>query len=116
MKILVLCSFGQNRSRIVAEHLRSRGYDADFDGVENDHDAVQAKIDAADTIVTVHPMVKEKLIADFDVSGKRIIGLDVDDRPQCALSSKKAFAGDDWHKFQAERVYPDLIAQVDKHF
>lgn len=82
MKVLVLCAYGQNRSRYVAKYLSEKGYETDFDGVQNsDRDAVQAKIDAADVIITVSADVHAGLVHNFNLDDKRVIEIDVDDRP-----------------------------------
>ena len=115
MKILVLCAYGRNRSRYVANYLSEKGYVTNYDGVLNDEsDIVQKKINEADVIVTVNKDVRDLLAGKFNCGGKRIIEIDVDDRPEVVLSTGKQLSGDDWYRFQEEYVYPKLIEQIDK--
>lgn len=116
MKILVLCTFGKNRSRFLAEYLLKKGYVADYAGVENAQAKTQAKIDACDVIVSVHPTVVKKLKSDFDLKGKKVIELDVDDRPQEVLCLIKPLQGDAWLEFQKRYVFSKLVEQIDKFF
>lgn len=115
MKILVLCAYGQNRSRYVARYLKDKGYEADFDGVmkEND-DLVQAKIDDASVIITVSKDVHARLVHNFNLNDKRVIEIDVDDRPGVVLENNCQLSGGDWINFQEKFVYPKLVEQLDK--
>ena len=113
MKILVLCAYGQNRSRYLAGYLSAKGHETDFDGVYNDdRDAVQAKIDWADAVMAVTHDIYEKALADFNFSGKQLFALDVDDRPEKILPAGHVLTGDDWVNFQERFVYPKLIEQA----
>jgi predicted protein tyrosine phosphatase len=109
MKFLVLCVFGKNRSRFLAEYLSAKGFDVEYDGVTNeDKDVVQQKIDRADVIIAVNGDVEMQLRGDFKAKGKKIIVLDVDDRPETLLTDQA------WTDFQQKNVYPKLIEQVNK--
>jgi len=115
MKILVLCAYGRNRSRYVANYLSEKGYDTDFDGVLNgDSDIVQKKINDADVLITVSQKVHDHLVKQFNFKGKRVIEIDVEDRPEFVLPACKPLSGDDWVSFQEQCVYPDLIDQLNK--
>ena len=114
MKILVLCAYGQNRSRYLAEYLATKGFETDFDGVKNDEEAVQAKINWAETIIAVTHDIHERALVDFDFKGKKLFALDVDDRPEKLLPAGKVLTGDDWVNFQERYVYPKLIEQANK--
>jgi len=109
-----MCAFGQNRSRFLAEYLATKGFETDYDGVNNENrEDVQRKIDWADIVISVSPDVHEQTMS-FNISGKRIFVLDVDDRPSCVLPQGKPLDGDDWVNFQKKYVYPKLIEQVNK--
>ena len=115
MKILVLCAYGQNRSRYLAEYLATKGFETDFDGVKNeDKETVQAKIAWADAVIAVTHDIHEKALASFDFTGKKVFALDVDDRPQKGFLSLPILTGDEWVEFQAQYVYPKLIEQANK--
>lgn len=114
MKVLVVCSYGRNRSRYLAEYLTSKNIEATFAGAREEAKELQEKVNAADTIVTVHPEVLERLKEKCDVSAKRLIELNVDDRPEHVLPQGKKLDGDAWVKFQEEYVYPKLVKQVEE--
>lgn len=115
MKILILCAHGKNRSRYLAEYLATKGYETDFDGVNNDDKkSVQEKISWADTIIAVTRDIHEKAQADFDFTEKKVFGLDVDDRPETCFLSLPILTGDEWVEFQHQHVYPKLTEQVNK--
>jgi predicted protein tyrosine phosphatase len=116
MKILVLCAHGKNRSRYLAEYLSQKGYDAEAAGVDQvDKEDVVRKINAADVVVSVNRSVRERLFKNFDLTGKRHIELEVEDRPEYVLSKHKILSGEDWIAFQEEYVYPELKRQMDKY-
>jgi len=114
MKVLVICSYGRNRSRHLAEYLQLKGIDAIFGGVREGSKILQAKIDQVDTVVTVHPDVYQTLIANCRLNDKRIIELDVEDRPEVVLPEGGVLDGESWLKFQETYVYPQLIKQIDE--
>jgi predicted protein tyrosine phosphatase len=115
MKILVLCSYGQNRSRYLAGYLSTKGHETEFDGVKNeDKGAVQEKIAWSDAVIAVTREIREKAQADFDLTGKKVFALDVDDRPQKIFLSLPILTGDEWVEFQEQHVYPKLIEQANQ--
>lgn len=117
MNILVLCAHGKNRSRYLAEYLSSKGYTTDYAGVESsDARTVQKKIDEADILITVHPLVKEGLFEYFYVGEhKRLIELNIEDRPEQVLSEHQSLDGEAWTQFQHSSVYPRLKEQIDAY-
>lgn len=110
MKVLVICNHGKNRSTYLAEYLRNKGYSVITAGALNDGNLGE-KIQASDTIIIVHSSVWENL-KDLDLSQKRVIELDVEDRPEKILGIE--LDGDPWDEFQKEYVYPELEKQMDK--
>ena len=115
MKILVLCSHGENRSRYLADYLRSKGYlYVDYSGVKVSDNKTQKKIADADLLIVVHKKVMESLSQDFDISDKKIIALDVEDRPEEVLPGKTRLDGEAWIAFQEKYVYPKLKEQIDR--
>ncbi len=115
MKILVLCAYGQNRSRYLAGYLSTKGHETDFDGVKNENkDAVQEKIDWSDMVIAVTRDIHDAAQADFDLEGKKVFALDVDDRPHKIFLSLPILTGDEWVEFQEQHVYPKLIEQANK--
>ena len=108
MNILVLCAHGKNRSRYLAEYLSTKGYTADYAGVESsDTRTVQKKIDDADILITVHPLVKEGLFEYFYVDKqKRLIDLSTEDRPEHVLPDNQP---------HTSSIYPQLKKQIDAY-
>lgn len=115
MKILVLCAFGKNRSRHLAGYLKSLGYDTDFAGTIQNTESTQDKINEADILITVHPSVFNALEHNFYSEGKRIIKLDIEDRPEMLLSSKERLDGQNWINFQERFVYPEIEKQINEY-
>lgn len=115
MKILILCAYGQNRSKYLAGYLSTKGYETDFDGVNNENkEAVQEKIAWADTVIAVTRDIHEQAQANFDFTEKKVLALDVDDRPEKCFLSLPILTGDEWVEFQHLHVYPKLTEQVNK--
>ncbi len=113
LKYLALCTFGRNRSRYLAEYLEKNGLDVKYGGVLEDHEVIKGKIEEADVILTVHPDVYAALMGGFNVVGKQIVKLNVEDRPDVLRDDGRQLDGDEWTRFQEEHVYPALIEQVD---
>ncbi|MFH1253410.1 MAG: M23 family metallopeptidase [Candidatus Uhrbacteria bacterium] len=106
-KILVVCNYGKNRSKFLAEYLSRKGYETDFGGLQEN--LLQAKINWAEVVISVHEEIKKELLVNFDLTGKCLIELNTDDRPAEKLD------GAEWTDFQNNLVYPKLIEQVDKY-
>ncbi len=83
MKILAVCTYGQNRSKYLAEYLRSKGYDAEYGGVKQAsfNSLTQDKIDWADTIVFANRKIEEKFSEQYNHKDKKSITLDVSNNP-----------------------------------
>lgn len=116
MRILIFCHYGMNRSRYLAEYLVEKGYkDVEFAGIKDpDHRNIQCAIDRADLIITVVDSVRIALLEQYIVKGKRMIHLNVEDRPQIAIPGYPTFQGDEWMEFQRGYVYPELKKQMDQ--
>ncbi len=99
-----------NRSVHLKKYLENKGYSTQTGGVLQDQKEVQDKIDLADVIVTVHPEVEESLRQQFNIGDKRIIALNVDDRPK-----NGPLEGAAWTAYQNKNVYGKLESQMDQH-
>jgi hypothetical protein len=117
MNILVLCHFGQNRSRYLADYLMEEGYqDVQHAGIKDpDHAKMQKAIDQADIIITVSNHVRDSLRDQYQLQGKRIIDLQVEDRPEVVLPDHRQLDGNEWVEFQKNYVYPALKEQLSKY-
>jgi hypothetical protein len=106
--------FGINRSKYLAEYLKGKGFETDYDGVNNENkEEVQKKVNWADIVITVSHDIHERALEDFDFAGKRVYALDVDDRPE-AVPGSEIFNSNVWTDFQNKSVYPKLIEQANK--
>lgn len=116
MKILAVCHWGRNRSRVVADYLRTKGYDTDFCGIldETDNKITQERIDWADTILAVEPRIGDEIRERFSLHTKKVVSINVDDKT--ARPGVSGLTGPAWEKYQQETVYPDLIQAVDRLF
>ena len=114
MKILAVCHWGRNRSRVVAKHLRTKGYDADYCGIleETDNKITRERIDWADTILAVEKNIADEIQKKFAVDPAKILSINVTDRT--ARPGVPGLTGPAWERYQQETVYPDLIAAVDR--
>ena len=117
MRILILCEHGKNRSRYLAAYFQEKGYaEVEFVGIRTaDQSEIQRKIDYSDIVVVVHGSVADIVRQEFEISGKRLIELKVEDRPELALPERKTLDGEEWIRFQEEHVYPKLREQMKRH-
>lgn len=113
MKVLVICSYGKNRSVFLKNYLTAHGYQAEAVGIRNE--GVRELVDASDVIITVHPQILEEVQKLTDLSNKKVISLNVEDRPEEVLLEKTPLDGEAWTRFQEEHVYPKLIEQIQKY-
>ena len=111
MKILVICNHGKNRSRYLANYLANKGYQTKTAGILFDTD-IQDKINDSDIVITVKKSISKKL-KDYNLNGKKLITLDVEDRPEKIVGKK--LDGDEWIKFQNKNVYAKLQDEIDKY-
>ena len=92
-RVLAVCRFGQNRSVYLAEYLRGLGYPCDYAGVETDTRAtLQRKIAIADVLVMVDAYVTNALANTYEISGKKLITLDIPENPYNASALRSAIA------------------------
>ena len=117
MNILIFCHFGLNRSQYLVQYLLEKGYrDVHSAGVKDpDHAKIQRAIDHADIIITVSHHVRDSLRDQYQLNGKRMIDLQVEDRPEVVLPDHRQLEGDDWLAFQQKYVYPALKEQLSSY-
>lgn len=108
-KILLICNWGRNRSKYLAEYLEQRGYACRFKGVHqrSDNRVSQNDVHWADTLVFVELGIKDVFETMF-LTDKKIVILNVDDRTE-------DISGNEWITFQHNNVYPKLKHQIEKH-
>ena len=117
VKILVVCTEGQNRSRYLAEYLKRKGYETDFGGIKKDgfNPLIQKKVDWADMVITVREHIKDKFLHRFDPKCKKVVHLEVRDNPKRFPAEAQELAAKDWNAFQEKYVYSELRKQVEKY-
>ncbi|MBD3355411.1 hypothetical protein GF361_05545 [Candidatus Woesearchaeota archaeon] len=117
MKILVVCTQGENRSRYLAKYLKKKGYDADYAGInpKGINPITQKKVGLADMIITVRKHIKEKFLKRFKPVEKEIINLEVKDNPKRFSKEAERLAEKSWSEFQKKYVYSELRKQIEKH-
>lgn len=118
MNVLVVCNWGKNRSRYLADYLASKGYDTRTGGLsdrtEIENRLTQDLVDWADVIVIVQKYLEEKLLGNYNVDNKRTIVLEVDDKTGDNIF-RPTLDGDAWLEYQNKFVYPELKTQIDKY-
>ncbi len=79
MRVLCVCVEGKNRSRRLAQFLHARGHETDFAGVGalSLNRVTQQRVEWADAVVALTPGIRDALASSLDISGKRVIALDV---------------------------------------
>jgi len=99
MKVLCVCTMGQNRSKYLAEYLQGLGYETRYGGVgpclfdsKPVNEVNPEDVEWADIIITARPKHKPILFDKYNTKNKRIITLDVSD-------SRK----------RVGKIYPDLL-------
>ena len=113
----MVCTQGQNRSKYLAEYLKSKGYATDYGGVKPDgiNPLTQKKVDWADIIVTVREHIKDKLLDHFESNGKEVICLEVIDNPKRFSKEAQKLAETSWIDFQEKYVYSELRKQIEPY-
>jgi predicted protein tyrosine phosphatase len=114
MRILIVCSQGQNRSRYLAGYLKGKGFDTDYGGVDPEgyNPLTQEQVDQSDIIIAVRAHIKDSLIERFDIKGKKVIALEVLDNPKRFSTEAQEIAKKSWHEFQEKYVYSELRRQI----
>lgn len=112
-KITIICPHGRNLSQHLKGYLKSKGVASHAVGMHFKNLSTRQKIKNAKTIICVHPEVKKATEAEFDLSSKLVICLDVVDTPESGKS--KPLTGDLWLEHQQTYVYPELERQMKKY-
>ncbi|MBT4577194.1 hypothetical protein HOB91_02600 [Candidatus Woesearchaeota archaeon] len=117
MNILFVCTQGQNRSKYLAEYLKEKGYSTDYGGVKADgaNPLTQEKVDWADVIVAVREHIKDKFLNRFELNGKELIQLEVQDNSKGYSKEAQELSDTSWYEFQKKYVYPNLRKQIEEH-
>lgn len=118
MNILIVCNWGKNRSRYLADYLVSKGYNTKTGGLsdktEPENRLTQESVDWADRIIVAHKDLEEKLLKNYNIGNKITVVLDVNDKTSDNVF-KPNLDGDDWLDYQNKFVYPELQRQINKY-
>ncbi|MFH1089017.1 MAG: hypothetical protein V1716_01170 [Candidatus Uhrbacteria bacterium] len=132
MTILLICNWGRNRSRYLANYLEQKGYDVKFAGVlpEGDNLVTQKMVDWSQVIIFVTPETQESFAQHFTIDNQQLITLNVEDRIEILAPNKPNPSNplipeikvqttypttEEWTQIQEEKVYPELEKQIDKY-
>ena len=103
--ILTICMGGTDRSRVIAEELRKRGYDSWNRGIRSfTNRLTQEDIDRANHIIVVGDRVLEEVEEQFDLSGKKIDFLELIE----SIHSTKIKRGGEHEESVRELIREDL--------
>ena len=116
MNILVICSWGRNRSKYLAGYLEHKGYSTRYRGANHktDNQVNEDDIMWSEIIITVHSKVYKMLKERNYRITSPIIELDVDDRYKEYFEGKE-FTEEEWFGYQKNYVYPELEKQISKY-
>lgn len=117
MNILVVCYFGKNRSKYLANYLEKKGYTVKFGGIveETNNRITQGSVDSANVIIFVETRVEKSFLKRYKLGQQRAIVLDVDDRVEILAPDKKEVTPEEWAQLQEKMVYPELERQIEKY-
>jgi predicted protein tyrosine phosphatase len=76
--ILVVCTYGQIRSKYLAEYLHKKGYHTTYKGISKNavHPLQQQNIEDANIIIAVTPEIKNEILQRYSTH-KKIITLNI---------------------------------------
>ena len=114
--ILIICHWGRNRSKYLADYLKTKGYNTDYAGIGDQADTkdrlTQEQIDWTDVIIVVQDYLGEKLSSSYNIKNKKVISLEVDDKTDD--QNKPQLDGKEWMEYQQKNVYSKLKKEIDK--
>jgi predicted protein tyrosine phosphatase len=115
LKVLAVCSKGQNRSRYLSQYLRRQGYSTRFGGLEGYEDPKQSwksitqkQVDWADVIILVRPRLKQVIKKKFKIGKTKLIVLDVSDSKRLLPKDYSHLKELDYIAFQKKWTRPQL--------
>jgi galactitol-specific phosphotransferase system IIB component len=116
LSIVIACSNGRNRSIVLRDHLKEKGYDAHAIAAADRSSHAKRCVRNADVVITVHELVETELLENYEtLENKKHIKLNVPEWPGTVEKSGKKLNGDEWLEYQRETVHPTLLKQIKKH-
>ena len=122
MKVLCICTMGENRSRYLAGYLSEKGHETRFGGVgpcrvdpEPTNPLKKGDVEWADIIVTALKKHKPILIEKHGAKDKKIICLDVTDSRKAMSKIYPEFKNIERDKFNRIWTHPQLKKAIDEY-
>ncbi len=113
-KITIVGTHGRNLSLYLKDHLAEKGIRSFAVGLQFKSTSSIRRIKMCETLICLHADILKETEAEYDLSEKTVICLDVADTPPGA-ESKKPVTGETWLEYQREYAYPQIEAQIKKH-
>ena len=116
MKILCVCTQGQNRSKYLAYYLKKKGYETDYGGVDilGANPLRNSQVEWAEVIICVREKIKKLFLMEFDPEDKPVYNLEILDNPKRMGEWAIKIASKDWDAFQEQYVYSEIRKQIEK--
>ncbi len=82
LSIVIACSNGRNRSIVLRDHLKEKGYDAHAIAAADRSSHAKRCVRNADVVITVHELVETELLENYEtLENKKHIKLNVPEWP-----------------------------------
>lgn len=113
-KITIVGRHGNNLSRYLRDHLKEKGIRAHHVGVHLKNGTTRNKIENAKAIIFIDSEIKKEVEIEIDITGKKVICLDVSDNP-LATGDARSLTGEIWLEYQKNYTYPKLEESIKAH-
>jgi len=121
-KILCVCAKGLNRSKYLAEYLKTDGYETRYGGLEginpgeeSPNPINQEDVDWADAIIIVRRRLEPILRGKFNAHHKKVIVLDITDSERLIKENHPELAHLTKEELNKKVTYPALRKAIKSH-
>jgi len=122
LKVLCVCTMGENRSKYLAGYLKEKNYETRYGGIgpcridpEPSNPLNPSDVEWADIIITARSKHVDSLKKNFNVGNKKIISLGVSDSRKKAAETHPEFKKIERKKFNLIWTYPKLREAIEPH-
>lgn len=112
--IVIACSNGRNRSRLLKQHLRKKGYRSHAIGVNGKCQFAERRLKNAKVVISVHPEIEEQITEMYGIEKEKMITLDVEEMTS-SFEKGKRIDGESWLEHRRAIIIPELKRQIKKH-
>lgn len=112
--IVIACTNGRNRSRLLKDYLLEKGFRSYTIGVNTKSSTAERRLRNARVVISVHEEVNEKLAEMADLEGKTFITLDIEELTANSVQGKR-LDGEAWLRHRDEEMIPEMKRQMKKH-